>query len=206
MTCVLVKNLLNVLWLYYFFRCIFVLCYIITVLCIILIIEINDSAVNQNLSLAYGLPTNQRFSLNDFTYNNDALQQIIFRHLNRTKFGGITVRWVATSSHLCVICCVIFVWLFFVLICCFISLFSTWMQGNVQFSDQGIREVTRLFIFQFRSEFLISYFQYTHHGYVCMYHTLLYTLYICICLRIPSCAHPRIYTQSKVMGWSTGWR
>ena len=55
--------------------------------------EINptiDPSLNQHLAEAYGV--NGTFQIENFTYRNDALTDVIFRQLEETSFNGITVR------------------------------------------------------------------------------------------------------------------
>ena len=54
--------------------------------------EINpkiDPFLNQHLAEAYGV--NGTFQIENFTYVNDALTDVIFRQLEDTSFNGITV-------------------------------------------------------------------------------------------------------------------
>lgn len=52
---------------------------------------LSDSEVNEKIAQAYRIPSH--FELEDFTYENDALLEIIFRHLSNTSFRGFTVSW-----------------------------------------------------------------------------------------------------------------
>lgn len=59
---------------------------------IIFFTEINpkiDPFLNQRLAKAYGV--NGTFQIENFTYVNDALTDVIFRQLEDTSFNGITV-------------------------------------------------------------------------------------------------------------------
>ena len=50
-----------------------------------------NSALNSKVWNAAGLRGNGTFPLEYFSYNNSALLNVIFRHVQRTNFSGITV-------------------------------------------------------------------------------------------------------------------
>ena len=52
---------------------------------------ISDSAINAELVEAYN--TTHPFQLQDFTYSNDKLLEIVFSHLENTSFEGVTVQY-----------------------------------------------------------------------------------------------------------------
>lgn len=51
---------------------------------------LSDNAVSEEVAQAFNITP--PFRLGDFTYNNNKLVEIIFRHLSSTSFDGITVR------------------------------------------------------------------------------------------------------------------
>ena len=50
-----------------------------------------NSTLNADIWEAAGLSGNATFSLRDFSYNNSALLDVIFKHAQDTNFSGITV-------------------------------------------------------------------------------------------------------------------
>ena len=50
-----------------------------------------NSTLNSKVWDAAGLRSNGTFPLDYFSYNNSALLDVIFRHVQRTNFSGITV-------------------------------------------------------------------------------------------------------------------
>ena len=50
-----------------------------------------NSTLNADTWEAAGLSGNATFSLRDFSYNNSALLDVIFKHAQDTNFSGITV-------------------------------------------------------------------------------------------------------------------
>lgn len=50
-----------------------------------------NSALNTKVWEAAGLHVNGTFPLDYFSYNNSALLDLIFRHMQETNFSGITV-------------------------------------------------------------------------------------------------------------------
>ena len=50
-----------------------------------------NSALNSKVWEAAGLRGNDTFPLDNFSYNNSALLDVIFRHVEKTNFSGITV-------------------------------------------------------------------------------------------------------------------
>ena len=50
-----------------------------------------NSALNTKVWEAAGLRGNGTFPLDYFSYNNSALLDVIFRHVQRTNFSGVTV-------------------------------------------------------------------------------------------------------------------
>ena len=50
-----------------------------------------NSALNSKVWEAAGFRSNGTFRLNYFSYNNSALLDAIFQHVQRTNFGGVTV-------------------------------------------------------------------------------------------------------------------
>ena len=50
-----------------------------------------NSALNSKVWEAAGLHSNGTFPLDYFSYNNSALLDVIFRHLQKTNFSGVTV-------------------------------------------------------------------------------------------------------------------
>ena len=50
-----------------------------------------NSALNSKVLDAAGLHVNGTFPLDYFTYNNSELLDVIFRHVQRTNFSGVTV-------------------------------------------------------------------------------------------------------------------
>lgn len=58
----------------------------------ILTIELEEnSALNTKVWEAAGLHVNGTFPLDYFSYNNSALLDVIFRHMQETNFSDITV-------------------------------------------------------------------------------------------------------------------
>ena len=60
-----------------------------------------NSTLNSKVWEAAGLHGNGTFPLDHFSYNNSALLDMIFRHVQETNFSGITVRS-RTIIHDCV--------------------------------------------------------------------------------------------------------
>ena len=52
--------------------------------------DVDNSLLNGRLAEAYGV--NGSFEIQNFTYQNDALTNLIFSNIENTSFGGITVR------------------------------------------------------------------------------------------------------------------
>ena len=50
-----------------------------------------NSTLNSKVWEAAGLCSNGTFPLDYFSYNNSALLDVIFRHLQKTNFSGVTV-------------------------------------------------------------------------------------------------------------------
>ena len=50
-----------------------------------------NSALNSKVWETAGLRSNGTFPLDYFSYNNSALLDVIFRHLEKTNFSGVTV-------------------------------------------------------------------------------------------------------------------
>ena len=50
-----------------------------------------NTALNSKVWEAAGVNSNGTFPLDNFSYNNSALLDVIFRHLQKTNFSGITV-------------------------------------------------------------------------------------------------------------------
>ena len=50
-----------------------------------------NSTLNSKVWEAAGLHGNSTFPLDHFSYNNSALLDVIFRHVQRTNFSGVTV-------------------------------------------------------------------------------------------------------------------
>ena len=50
-----------------------------------------NTALNTKVWKAAGLHSNGTFPLDYFSYNNSALLDVIFRHLQKTNFSGVTV-------------------------------------------------------------------------------------------------------------------
>ena len=60
--------------------------------CIVVSLELEEnSTLNTEVWEAAGLQGNGTFSLDRFSYNNSALLEVIFRHVQATNFNGITV-------------------------------------------------------------------------------------------------------------------
>ena len=55
----------------------------------LLLLGLNDSEVNDEITQAFNITP--PFRLEDFTYNNHKLMEIMFQHLANTSFDGITV-------------------------------------------------------------------------------------------------------------------
>jgi len=51
----------------------------------------SNSTLNADVWETAGLHGNATFPLEHFSYNNSALLDVIFRHVQNTKFNGITV-------------------------------------------------------------------------------------------------------------------
>lgn len=58
---------------------------------------LNDDDVNEGIAQAFNIT--QPFRLEDFTYSNNLLLEIIFRHLENTSFDGITVKCLASYNY-----------------------------------------------------------------------------------------------------------
>lgn len=52
-------------------------------------VGLSDNAVNEKIARAFNVTA--PFTLENFTYSNDNLLEIIFRHLENTSFDGFTV-------------------------------------------------------------------------------------------------------------------
>ena len=50
-----------------------------------------NHTLNQRLAEAYGLGVNRTFKVEDFTYQSEALTNLIFGNIEETSFSGITV-------------------------------------------------------------------------------------------------------------------
>ena len=61
-----------------------------------------NSTLNSKVWEAAGLCSNGTFPLDYFSYNNSALLDVIFRHLEKTNFSGITVSMYVCSCMLVV--------------------------------------------------------------------------------------------------------
>ena len=59
-----------------------------------------NSTLNSKVWEAAGLHSNGTFPLDYFSYNNSALLDVIFRHLEKTNFNGITVSMYVCSCIL----------------------------------------------------------------------------------------------------------
>lgn len=58
----------------------------------VLITELeSNSTLNADVWETAGLHGNAMFPLEHFSYNNSALLDVLFRHVQNTKFNGITV-------------------------------------------------------------------------------------------------------------------
>ena len=60
-----------------------------------------NSALNSKVWDAAGLRSNGTFPLNYFSYNNSALLDVIFKHVQETNFSGLTV----SEGTLCMVVC-----------------------------------------------------------------------------------------------------
>ena len=60
--------------------------------CLYLTAELEEnSTLNSKVWETAGLRSNGTFPLDYFSYNNSALLDVIFRHVEKTNFSGITV-------------------------------------------------------------------------------------------------------------------
>jgi len=87
------------------------------------------------------------FGLEDFTYNNTSILQVLSHHLNNTDFLGITVRHTQLYYYSCPHPFTLF-------ICMHIPVNNVShcaiLQGRIFFDQEGIRGGRRLFIYQMR--------------------------------------------------------
>lgn len=51
----------------------------------------DNDTLNEEASLASGLTSTTKFSLENFTYTNNVIQQVMLQYLNDTDFTGVTV-------------------------------------------------------------------------------------------------------------------
>ena len=58
-----------------------------------------NSTLNAEVWEAAGLQGNGTFPLDRFSYNNSALLEVIFRHVQATSFNGITVSEGGSKHH-----------------------------------------------------------------------------------------------------------
>ena len=90
---------------------------------------ISDPEVNDEIVRTFNLTS--PFKLEDFTYTNYKLLEIIFEHLANTSFDGLTVRWKAQALNF--------------------GVHAMIFQGTISFAEDGIREISNLLISQFRN-------------------------------------------------------
>ena len=82
--------------------------------------------------------TETEFRIENATYKNNVIQQIMFNHLERTNFLGITVNLkIKENISILIYACLKYLNYFL-------------FQGNVSFTNIGIRRVNRLRVFQYR--------------------------------------------------------
>ena len=63
-----------------------------------------NSVLNSKVWDASGVRGNGTFPLDYFSYNNSALLDVIFRHLEKTNFSGVTVSVGKEDGHI-IYCC-----------------------------------------------------------------------------------------------------
>ena len=95
---------------------------------------------------AAGLHSNGTFPLDYFSYNNSALLDVIFRHLEETNFSGVTV-----SGRKCYVVASVGIDARLIVHGNSNSDANPFViQGPVSFSHMGIRPVNRLQVMQYR--------------------------------------------------------
>ena len=80
-----------------------------------------------------GLPSGERFLIDNFTYINSVIVARMFQHLQKTDFLGITVCTYKSSVHYSIYLCD-----------------HSLMQGNVvKFNQEGTRQTNKLDVYQY---------------------------------------------------------
>ena len=65
-------------------------------------LALNDNAVNEEIARTFNITP--PFRLEDFTYSNHKLLEIMFRHLEKTSFNGITVCLIFWDERIVSLC------------------------------------------------------------------------------------------------------
>ena len=56
--------------------------------------------LNERAGNASGIPLDEEFRMENFTYNNNVVAEVMFSHLNATNFIGITVSTLAVVDNM----------------------------------------------------------------------------------------------------------
>ena len=95
-------------------------------------LDIKNTSLNVHLAEAYRV--NETFEIENFTYQSDALTNLIFNNVEDTSFSGITV-WIIMFKNLMLT----------------FELLMIPLQGNVSFNDNGVRAPNMQRVYQFRN-------------------------------------------------------